>query len=67
MSECELCGVIEDNVFKCKRCGTRFCEECGSPTGKLCIECIEAENEDYQEDIYFNPPSKSLRPWYSFE
>ena len=33
--ECEICGELVDKVYKCKVCGTLFCEECGSVEDKL--------------------------------
>jgi hypothetical protein len=65
MPECECCGEIEEKIYKCKRCGAIFCEYCGSPEDRLCIGCLD--EEDYEEDIYFEPPSKVQRPIYHIE
>lgn len=43
---CAICGVESDELYKCKVCGDRFCEECGSVKDKLCLFCLE-EEEDY--------------------
>lgn len=39
LQECEICGYEEVSLFKCRRCGARFCSECGSPSENLCIDC----------------------------
>jgi hypothetical protein len=41
-----------DNLYKCKRCGDRFCEECGDIEEKLCLFCLddEIEDDDDEED-----------------
>jgi len=41
MPKCEICGEEEEHVYKCKKCGTAFCEFCGSPEDKLCIDCLD--------------------------
>ncbi len=49
--ECEICGELVDKVYKCKVCGTLFCEECGSVEDKLCLTCLEEEEEeDWEEE-----------------
>jgi len=58
MPECELCGETEDKVYKCKVCGTRFCEHCGSPEDKLCIDCLD--EEEYDEEDYEGEPLLEL-------
>ena len=45
MPICEFCGVEEDIVTKCKTCGTKFCEYCGSVEDKQCIECLDNIDE----------------------
>lgn len=40
MTVCEICGA-EEEVTKCKRCGTPFCENCGSVMNKLCVDCLD--------------------------
>ena len=50
---CEVCGEEETTVTKCKTCGTKFCEYCGSNDDKLCIECMDYKEDDeegYTED-----------------
>jgi predicted nucleic acid binding AN1-type Zn finger protein len=56
MPECEVCGEQVDKVYKCKNCGTRFCEDDGSVSEKLCIYCMEEdtgeeEKVDEEEDV----------------
>jgi hypothetical protein len=69
MPKCECCGETEEKIYKCKRCGTRFCEYCGSPEDRLCIECLDEEeyDEDYEEDVYFEPYTKTQRSIYRIE
>jgi hypothetical protein len=69
MPECECCGETEDKIYKCKRCGTNFCQFCGSPMDKLCIECLDEEeyDEDYEEVTYFDPSTKAQRSMYRIE
>ena len=45
MPQCEFCGYSEDHVYKCKKCGIKFCEECGSETDELCLFCLEIQRE----------------------
>ena len=48
---CELCGVEEDTLTKCKKCGIKFCEYCGSVEGRICIDCIENDDDyDFGDD-----------------
>lgn len=47
MPMCSLCGENMENVTKCKTCGERFCIDCGEPSEKLCIYCLD---EDYDSD-----------------
>jgi len=50
MPECEVCGEQVDKVYKCKNCGTRFCEDDGSVSEKLCIYCMEEEEDTGDEE-----------------
>ncbi len=56
MPECEICGEEADRLITCKSCGTKFCEDCGSPMEKLCEFCAEDDEfsaedvEDLEED-----------------
>jgi hypothetical protein len=51
LPSCEVCGEEEDTLTKCKKCGVKFCEYCGSVEGKLCIDCIENDDDwDYDDD-----------------
>jgi len=46
MPECFICGMETEPIYKCKICGERFCDDCGSPSEKLCLYCLEEEEED---------------------
>lgn len=50
MPECVVCGMESDKLYKCKRCGERFCEECGDVDEKLCLFCLDEEEEDWEEE-----------------
>jgi hypothetical protein len=50
MGECAVCGMESDMLYKCKSCGDRFCgDECGSINDKLCLFCMDDE-EDYEDE-----------------
>ena len=50
MPRCAICGMESDNLYKCKRCGDLFCEECGDIDEKLCLFCLDDETDDYEEE-----------------
>jgi hypothetical protein len=51
MAICEFCGEEEETTTKCKTCGIRFCEYCGSVEDKQCVECLEySDDDDKAED-----------------
>ncbi len=50
MPECEICGEESDKLIKCKSCGAKFCEDCGSPIEKLCEFCAESEEGEVDEE-----------------
>jgi len=57
MPECEICLKKVRRVYECEICGSLFCKDCGSPSYKLCIDCLEVEEEmkqkeDYKEEKY---------------
>jgi hypothetical protein len=55
MPECELCGENEEKLYKCKTCGTMFCEYCGVVEDRICLNCmvdLEYVEEDYEEEEY---------------
>ncbi len=37
-------------VTKCKMCGEKFCSDCGEPDEKLCIYCLDDEDDDWDDD-----------------
>jgi CRISPR/Cas system-associated protein Cas10 (large subunit of type III CRISPR-Cas system) len=49
LPECEICGEESDKLIKCKSCGAKFCEDCGSPIEKLCEFCAEEEEVDEKD------------------
>ena len=52
MPICAICGEEADNVTKCKMCGEKFCVDCGEPDEKLCIYCLDNEEElEKDEDL----------------
>lgn len=60
MPECIVCGMESDKLYKCKRCGERFCEECGDIEEKLCLFCLDEEEEDSLEK---EEEEKEEEPW----
>lgn len=50
MPECEICGEEADKFTKCKSCGAKFCEDCGSTVEKLCEFCAEEQKHGDDED-----------------
>jgi hypothetical protein len=47
MSECRFCGDDESTLYKCKECGELYCEFCGSVEDKLCSDCMDYDDDDY--------------------
>lgn len=52
MPECEVCFEEVGRVYTCKNCETVFCDECGDPKRKLCIFCLEEEEEGEEEEEF---------------
>ena len=55
MPICANCGEQVEVVTKCKMCGEKFCSDCGEPDEKLCIYCLDEDDElddnwDKEED-----------------
>ena len=50
MPTCDLCGEEVEKVYVCEDCGVRFCEDCGDSETKLCEDCIEYEEEEWEEE-----------------
>jgi hypothetical protein len=46
MPICAICGEDSDYVTKCKTCGDNFCTDCGDENQKLCVFCIEADEDE---------------------
>ena len=46
MPKCKICGEDEDKLYKCKKCGTQFCEWCGDIEEMICMDCLDAEEDD---------------------
>jgi hypothetical protein len=43
MPACSVCGMASDYLTRCKKCGDRFCEECGDTAEKICLFCDDDE------------------------
>ncbi len=41
--QCEICGEVTKDIYKCKECGTLFCDTCGDAAQELCEFCMEEE------------------------
>jgi len=80
MPECEICGETDVTLYRCKKCGSRFCEYCGSVDDKLCIDCLEEEGyeeedeeegyeeESFEEEAFLSESSaKPQRPYFSIK
>ncbi|MCW4012190.1 MAG: hypothetical protein NWF07_04265 [Candidatus Bathyarchaeota archaeon] len=51
MPICAICGEEVEVVTKCKMCGEKFCSDCGEPDEKLCIYCLDDEDDaDWDDD-----------------
>ncbi|MBD3172581.1 hypothetical protein GF326_08920 [Candidatus Bathyarchaeota archaeon] len=50
MPICAICGVESDQITKCKMCGEKFCPDCGEPDQKLCIYCLDDEDDDWDDE-----------------
>ena len=49
MPICGQCGEESDHVTKCTTCGDSFCADCGDANKKLCLYCIDDDDEDTDE------------------
>ncbi|MBN2335529.1 hypothetical protein JXL21_08205 [Candidatus Bathyarchaeota archaeon] len=49
MPICAICGEESEHVTKCKMCGEKFCTDCGEPDQKLCLYCLD-DDEEHDED-----------------
>jgi len=47
MPTCDICEEEAEKVYKCKKCGEEFCDDCGSASQMLCEYC--REEEEYTE------------------
>jgi len=52
-----------DKLYKCKRCGDRFCEECGDVEQKLCLFCLDEEEEDSLDEDLKEEEEEDEEPW----
>lgn len=50
MPICAICGVESDQITKCKMCGEKFCPDCGEPDQKLCIYCLDDEDDVWDDE-----------------
>lgn len=55
MPKCDKCGEEEDQLYKCDNCGEMFCDWCGSKEDKLCIDCMEDDEEDWDAEEEDDP------------
>ena len=46
MSECEVCGEVEDTLYTCEVCSVKFCEYCGDTEEKICLDCLDEDEDD---------------------
>ena len=61
---CELCGESEEPIYKCKRCGTSFCECCGDVQEEICVNCLEEYTvEEEHEHIDYVKYVKPQEYW----
>jgi hypothetical protein len=60
MPKCGVCGEQVKKLYLCRTCGVKFCEKCGSPEEKMCINCSlsraqenrDAEHEAEREQMH---------------
>ena len=50
MPKCEICEERVDEVYTCVVCGSKFCEYCGDTDEKICIDCLEEEDNSEDEE-----------------
>ena len=51
MPKCKICGENEDKLYKCKKCGTQFCEWCGDIDEMICMDCLDKqEDKNWSDD-----------------
>jgi len=50
MSKCGICGNRVDTIYECRECGIKFCENDGSPSEKICINCSEKAKEGLESE-----------------
>lgn len=63
MPECIVCGMESDTLYKCKVCGDRFCEECGDTDKKLCLFCLDEEEDEDSLDEDWEKEEEEERGW----
>ena len=54
MPICSICGE-ESHTTKCKMCGEKFCSDCGEPEERLCLYCLDDEDDEWddeEEDVW---------------
>ena len=47
MPTCAICGEQAEHTTKCKMCGEKFCADCGNPDEKLCLYCLDEDDENW--------------------
>ncbi len=63
MPECIVCGMESDTLYKCKVCGERFCEECGDTDEKICLFCLDEEEDEDSWDEDLEEEEEEERGW----
>ncbi len=63
MPECIVCGMESDTLYKCKVCGERFCEECGDMDEKICLFCLDEEEDEDSWDEDLEEEEEEERGW----
>jgi predicted nucleic acid binding AN1-type Zn finger protein len=48
--ECIVCGTESNRLYKCKICGEHFCEECGDKEERICLFCMDSEQNSEEDD-----------------
>jgi len=46
MPECEVCKNTVDMISTCRGCDILFCDNCGSVRERLCIDCLEYDDQE---------------------
>ena len=50
LPRCQICGNNVEKTYKCTVCGEKFCEWCGDVNDKICIDCLDSQEQDYESN-----------------